>query len=108
MSRSPGRAVLVLTCLLAIAAPVAAHAAVTPAGWRVDPAGEEITVPQPTPGLQGPLGAALSPDGRQLLTTSSGAARINSVDLFDLAAGGRSDDAGYDATKGQPPSRTGG
>jgi hypothetical protein len=34
--------------------------------------------------LQGPLGAALSPTGDELLTTSSGAAKIDSVDLFDL------------------------
>jgi YVTN family beta-propeller protein len=102
MSRSLGRAALVLTCLLSTAVTAAAaRAAVTPAGWRVDPAGHEITVPQPTPGLQGPLGAALSPDGQQLLTTSSGAARIDSVDLFDLAAGRRADYVGYDATKGQ-------
>ncbi|MDX6705968.1 MAG: SMP-30/Gluconolactonase/LRE-like region [Solirubrobacteraceae bacterium] len=72
--------------LVSAAAPAAASAPVTAAGWRVDPAGSEIGISQLTAGLQGPLGAALSPDGKRLLTTSSGAARIDAVDLFDLAA----------------------
>src|SRR5919198_187809 len=83
---------------LALAGPAVAAAPVTPAGWRVQPAGTEIGVPQGTAGLQGPLGAALSPDGRRLLTTSSGAARIDSVDLFDLDAHQRTSSVPYDAT----------
>ncbi|MBA2637627.1 MAG: YncE family protein [Solirubrobacterales bacterium] len=50
-------------------------------------------------GFQGPLGAALSPDGRHLLASSSGAARIHSVDLFDLEARTRQDFVAYDALK---------
>lgn len=92
---------LSLTLLLACASSAAAASPVTPAGWRVDPAGTEIAISRLTPGLQGPLGSALSPDGRRLLTTSSGAARIDSVDLFDLAARRRTGYVPYDATK--PP-----
>jgi len=90
---------LSFTITLACAASEAAAAPVTPAGWRVDPAGTEIAISQLTPGLQGPLGAALSPDGGRLLTTSSGAAKIDSVDLFDLAAHRRTSTVPYDATK---------
>jgi YVTN family beta-propeller protein len=90
-----------LALTLACAAPAGASAPVTPAGWRVDPAGSEIGVSQLTPGLQGPLGAALAPDGARLLTTSSGAARIDSVDLFDLSTHQRTGFVPYDATK--PP-----
>jgi hypothetical protein len=43
--------------------------------------------------------AALSPDGKRLLTTSSGAARIDAVDLFDLAARQRTGYVPYDARK---------
>lgn len=70
---------------------------VTPAGFAVAPAGREIGVSQLAKGFQGPLGAALSPDGRYLLAASSGAARIDSADLFDLRAGLRSDAVYYDA-----------
>src|SRR4051812_22936502 len=90
MSKAPVSrvAALALTLSLFSIVPASATAAapVTPAGWRVDPAGSEIAVSQLSLGMQGPLGAALSPDGTQLLTSSSGAARIDSVDLFDLAA----------------------
>ena len=73
---------------------------VTPGGFRVAPAGREIGVSKLAMGFQGPLGAALSPDGRFLLAASSGAARIDSADLFDLRAGVRSDAAYYDAQRG--------
>ena len=49
--------------------------------------------------MQGPLGSALSPDGSRLLTVSSGAARFNSVDLFDLSAHQRVSYVGYDGQK---------
>jgi YVTN family beta-propeller protein len=76
-------------------------ARLTPAGWRVAPAGNEIGVSPTASGFQGPLGAALTPDGRRLLTSSSGASRIDSVDLFDLAAGRRAGFVPYDAKQGQ-------
>ncbi|MDQ6838481.1 MAG: YncE family protein, partial [Actinomycetota bacterium] len=72
---------------------------VTPAGWRVDPAGSQISVDRNERGFQGPLGSALSPDGRRLLSVSSGAARIDSTDLFDLGARRRESFVPYDATK---------
>jgi YVTN family beta-propeller protein len=90
-----------LVVLAAAAAPALAAAPVTPAGWRVDPAGTEIPVSQAATGFQGPMGAALSPDGRWLLGASSGAARFESVDLFDLAAHQRTSFVGYDAQSGQ-------
>jgi YVTN family beta-propeller protein len=62
------------------------HSPLTPAGWRIDPAGPNFGVDHEAIGLQGPLGSALSPDGSHLLTTSSGAARMDSVDLFNVAA----------------------
>lgn len=73
------------------------RAPVTPAGWRVDPAGDEIAVSKLATGFQGPLGSDLSPDGKRLISASSGAARIESVDLFDLDAGERTDSVPYDA-----------
>ena len=95
----PRGVALALTLSLCPAAPAVATAPVTPAGWHVDPAGSEIGVPRSSPGLQGPLGAALSPDGGRLLTSSSGAAKIDSVDLFDLDARRRTSFVPYDATK---------
>jgi len=74
-------------------------APVTPAGWRVAPAGSEFGVSKLAAGFQGPLGSALAPDGRHLLTASSGAARIDSVDLFNLRSGRRQDYVAYDALK---------
>ncbi|MBA2516477.1 MAG: bifunctional YncE family protein/alkaline phosphatase family protein [Solirubrobacterales bacterium] len=79
--------------------PLRSDAPVTPAGFRVAPAGQELGVPRFATGFQGPLGSALSPDGDQLLSVSSGAARRQSVDLFDLQRGARSDAVTYDATK---------
>jgi len=69
----------------------------TPAGWRVASAGREFGVSKLDAGFQGPLGSALSPDGTHLLTTSSGAARIDSLDLFNLGAGTRTSTVPYDA-----------
>jgi YVTN family beta-propeller protein len=101
VQRTLARGVIALGCTLAAATPAAASTPVTPAGWAVRPAGQEIEVPQAVPGLQGPMGAALSPSGGQLLTSSSGAARIDSTDLFDLGARTRSDSVTYDAKLGQ-------
>src|SRR4051812_38198641 len=92
---------------LALSTPARAErreaAPLTPGGFRVEPAGREIGVSRLAKGFQGPLGAALSPDGRFLLAASSGAARIDSADLFDLRAGLRSDAVYYDAL--QAPGR---
>jgi YVTN family beta-propeller protein len=95
----------VLTCfaVLAFAVPsrAFADAPVTPAGWRVTPAGHEIGVPKDAQGFQGPLGSAVSPDGTHMLSVSSGAARNDSTDLFDLAAGRRTGFVPYDGRAGQ-------
>jgi YVTN family beta-propeller protein len=100
MSPTVRRGALASVLALVLAAPAsAAPPPVTPAGWRVAPAGSEIGISRATPGLQGPQGAALSPDGRRLLVTSSGAAKIDSVDLFDLQAGQRTSFLPFDATQ---------
>jgi YVTN family beta-propeller protein len=75
-------------------------APVTPAGWRVEPAGREIGVSKTATGFQGPMNSALSPDGRWLLSASSGASRWESGDLFDLDAGSAVDTEPFDATVG--------
>jgi YVTN family beta-propeller protein len=77
------------------------RAPLTPAGWRVTPAGEEIGIPRGAAGFQGPLGSALAPDGMHLLASSSGAARLESVDLFDLSSGQRQSARFYDALDGE-------
>jgi len=41
----------------------------------------------------------MSPDGSRLLSVSSGAARLDSADLFDLKAKTRQDQVTYDALK---------
>ena len=47
-------------------------------------------MPNDGPGLTGPWGVALTPDGRKALVTSSGAAVKNeTVEMFDLATGRR-------------------
>ena len=73
----------------------------TPAGWRITPVGKSIRVPPGSPGFQGPQGAALSPNGRKLLTVSSGVARNNSTDLFDLRRRRRTSYVPYDAKLGR-------
>jgi YVTN family beta-propeller protein len=97
-TRPAAGAVLSIALAATAAAPAGAAAPVTPSGWRVDPAGSEIAISRVEPGFQGPLGAALSPDGGRLLAASGGAAKIDSADLFDLAAGRRTSYVAYDAT----------
>src|SRR5215216_928718 len=87
--------IVALWCATAVAA---RPTRVTPAGWRVAPAGREIAVSKMAAGFQGPMGAALSPNGRQLLAVSSGASRWESADLFDLRPGARTAAQLYDAT----------
>ena len=59
---------VVVTAFVAIAAlwivPAALADGTTPAGWRLTPAGQEITDPVVTAGLAGPWGEAITPDGR--------------------------------------------
>jgi YVTN family beta-propeller protein len=105
MTRTFGQgafALAAISCCLSIATPSASAAAtMTPAGWRVHPYGTEIGVPQGTPGMNGPSGAALSASGSQLLVASSGASQTESVDLFDLNAGQRTGSLPFDASSGQ-------
>ncbi len=92
----------VAACLfLPVASAAAADAPVTPAGFRVKPAGLEIGVSKVGSGFQGPLGSAVSSDGRRLLSASSGAARYESADLFNLDDGYRASSVPYDAQAGQ-------
>jgi hypothetical protein len=58
---------------------VADDAPVTPAGWRVAPAGQEISVPKIATGFQGPQNSALSPDSRMLLAAPRHQKIIGSV-----------------------------
>ena len=63
----------------------------TPAGWRVTPAGHLLTVHK-RPGLSGPWGVALSPDGRHALVTSSGqAVQDETLEMFDITSRARTD-----------------
>ncbi len=73
----------------------------TPAGWQLTPAGQETTV-LIGPGLAGPWGEAIAPDGKSVLVTSSGtAARFESVERFDLGSLSRTGLVPYDGGAGQ-------
>jgi YVTN family beta-propeller protein len=94
---------LALFCALLWTAPAVAQPndpRVTPAGFRVDPVGFEIGMSKAERGFQGPLGSALSPDGRYLLSASSGAARFESADVFNLDGGYRAGGQLYDGRRG--------
>jgi YVTN family beta-propeller protein len=76
--------------------------ATTPSGWQLTPAGRLITVPRGDPGLPGPWGVALSPEGTFALVSSSGAAvQYETTELFDLATGHRTAIRRYDGRKGR-------
>ncbi len=88
---------------LALTGARAARAAdpVTPAGWRLTPAGTVTTVTV-GPGLAGPWGAAVSPDGKSVLVTSSGtAAQFETVEQFAVPSLARTGVVAYDGTKGE-------
>jgi hypothetical protein len=86
---------------VAQARPQPAAAPVTPSGWKITPAGHSITVDD-GPGLAGPWGVTIAPDGVHALVTSSGqAAQIESTEVFDIAALRRSDIEPYDGGQGQ-------
>ena len=73
-----------------------------PSGWSLTPAGRLITAPAGKTGLPGPWGLALSPDGKRVLVTSSGAAVQNeTTELFDVASGRRTSLRVYNGLKGQ-------
>jgi YVTN family beta-propeller protein len=84
----------------ALAKPVPAAPPVTPSGWSITPAGRSITADS-GPGLAGPWGVAVAPDGVHALVTSSGqAAQIESVEVFDIAHFNRTDIEAYDGATG--------
>ena len=98
------RIIGVIAALLAapaVARPAGAAAPVTPAGWKLTPAGTQTTVPI-GPGLAGPWGLAIAPDGKSVLVTSSGtAARFESVERFALGSLDRTGLVPYDGAQGQ-------
>ncbi|MEA2429161.1 MAG: hypothetical protein QOF37_2789 [Thermoleophilaceae bacterium] len=98
-SIAAGCAVVVLA---ALAAPAArATTAVTPSGWTVSPVGHQIEMSSAMDaGFQGPLGSAISPGGRTMLSLSSGASRLNSTDMFNLRTKRRITFVPYDAKRG--------
>jgi DNA-binding beta-propeller fold protein YncE len=84
-----------------LVSPVAAAPRVTPSGWRIAPAGRSISA-DAGPGLAGPWGVVVSPDGHRALVTSSGqAAQIESTEVFDLDALSRTDLEPYDGAEGE-------
>src|SRR5829696_7747720 len=104
-SRSLPLPLLILAPVLALACAAPAHGAGkdgprTAAGWRVTPAGTQFGVSRRALGFQGPLASVLTPGSTKLLSVSSGAARANSADLFDMRARRRSSSIRYDARRG--------
>ena len=86
---------------LALAPTATAATAKTPAGWALTPAGRVTTITD-GPGLAGPWAAAIAPDGKSVLVTSSGtAARFESVERFDTASLMRTGLVAYDGNAGQ-------
>jgi YVTN family beta-propeller protein len=97
-------ALLALAAALAVATAAAPAGAapipLTPAGWLVRPAGQQVGVSPLASGFQGPLASALTRDGSRLLSVSSGASRLDSADLFSVTARRRMSFVSYDATRG--------
>src|SRR5262245_52084835 len=90
-----------LLAALAVARPAGAAAPVTPAGWTLTPAGTQTTIPI-GPGLAGPWGLAIAPDGKSVLVTSSGtAAQFESVERFALGSLDRTGLVAYDGAQGE-------
>ena len=72
----------------------------TPSGWPITPAGKLIKVPAGDPGLPGPWGVALSPNGKFALVSSSGAAvQYETTELFNLATDHRTAIRSYNGRK---------
>jgi YVTN family beta-propeller protein len=101
MFRGPVVLVAFLAALVLADAGSSAVTPMTPAGWRLTPAGDQTTV-MLGPGLAGPWGVAMAPDGRSVLVTSSGtAAQFESVERFDIASLDRNGLVAYDGTQGE-------
>ncbi len=82
------------------AKPITPMTPMTPAGWKLTPAGTVTTVTF-GPGLAGPWGEAISPDGKSLLVTSSGtAAEFESVERFSIDSLNRTAVVPYDGAAG--------
>src|SRR5262245_26953514 len=89
-----------LSTTLATAAGATA-APTSPAGWQLTPAGEQTSV-LVGPGLAGPWGLTLSPDGDSVLVSSSGtAAQFESVERFSVGSLARTGLVPYDGAKGE-------
>jgi YVTN family beta-propeller protein len=98
----PAKKALLVALALILLIPAAARAVVrTPSGWVVNPVGRQILLSPGVSGFLGPLGTAISPDGRLALSVSSGATRFQTADLFDLASGTRTSSVSYDALLGE-------
>src|SRR5262245_55517130 len=97
------RLVVVTAVLVVLSLPGTAGATtpLTPAGWSLTPAGTQSSV-LIGPGLAGPWGEALSPDGKSVLVTSSGtAAEFESVERFALGSLDRTGLVAYDGAQGE-------
>ena len=90
-----------LAATLIVTAVATAAAPLSPAGWSLTPAGQQASV-LVGPGLAGPWGLALSPDGASALVSSSGtAAEFESVERFSLSSLDRTGLVAYDGAKGE-------
>jgi YVTN family beta-propeller protein len=99
--RSRISALAVSLAALAVVGAATAATPLTPAGWRLTPAGSQTTVTI-GPGLAGPWGEAISPDGQSVLVTSSGtAAQFESVERFSVDSLQRTGLVAYDGSKGE-------
>ena len=105
MRRRLGRTGVIAALLAALAALSAASPAgtvpTTPSGWPLTPAGKVITVSD-GPGLGGPWAVSVSPDGTHALVTSSGqAVQDETVEMFDITSGTRTDVEVYNGHRGR-------
>ena len=74
----------------------------TAAGWDITPAGLVVTAAPGHPGLSGPWGVALSPDGKHALVTSSGeAVKLETTEVFDATTGQRTSVETYSGDRGE-------
>jgi len=100
LARIGAMSALIAVFAAAAASSPATGASITPSGWNLTPAGRLITITQ-GPGLGGPWGVAVSPDGSHALVTSSGQAVLNeTVETFDIASGTRTDVQTYNGNRG--------
>jgi YVTN family beta-propeller protein len=101
MTRGLRRSFLIAAIGLAGSASAAPATPITPSGWAITPAGHLLTV-RHGPGLPGPWGVALSPDGVHALVTSSGnASTAETLEMFDVNRRVRTDVHVMNGRKGQ-------